>query len=314
MAKRKVACCEEQIFITTGAQQGMNPLARLLLETGGHVLTESLIYPGFQQVIEPYEPRVLSVPTDAGAGIDVTAVASLLGSGVRPAFIYAISSGHNPLAVSLTEAKRLRLVELARQYRVPIVEDDPYGFLDYTDAALPPLRAYEEQWVFYVGSFSKIMTPALRVGWLVVPESLVPKLSVVKEASDIDTNTFTQRLISRFLEQEDIYAHLSKLKDEYRARRDAMAQALHERFPAAAKWRTPDHGVFFWTELPGEVDMLALLAKAPEREQVAFIPGQAFSVDASNEAANCMRLNFSNSNPRLIREGMARLGKIVREA
>jgi 2-aminoadipate transaminase len=314
MAKRKVACCEEQIFITTGAQQGMNLLARLLLEPGGHVLTESLIYPGFQQVIEPYEPRVLSAPTDANAGIDVAVVDSLLGSGVRPAFIYAISSGHNPLAVSLTESKRLRLVELARQYRVPIIEDDPYGFLDYTDAAAPPLRAYEEQWVFYVGSFSKIMTPALRVGWLVVPESLVPKLSVVKEASDIDTNTFTQRLISRFLEQEDIYAHLSKLRDEYRARRDTMAQALREHFPVAAKWRTPDHGVFFWTELPGEVDMLALLAKALERERVAFIPGQAFSVGASNEAANCMRLNFSNSNPRLIREGMARLGKIVREA
>ena len=104
------------------------------------------------------------------------------------------------------------------------------------------------------------------------------------------------------------------LKDEYRARRDAMAQALQEHFPAAAKWRTPDHGVFFWTELPGEVDMLALLAKALGRERVAFIPGQAFSVDASNEAANCMRLNFSNSNPQLIQEGMARLGQIVGEA
>lgn len=313
MAKRKVICREEQIFITTGAQQGMNLLVRLLLEPGGHVLTESLIYPGFQQVIEPYEPKVLSVSTDASTGIDVADVASLLGSGVRPAFIYAISSGHNPLAVSLTEAKRLQLVELARQYRVPIIEDDPYGFLNYTDAASPPLRAYEEQWVFYVGSFSKIMTPALRVGWLVVPESLVPQLSVVKEASDIDTNTFTQRLISRFLEQEDIYAHLSKLRDEYRARRDTMAEALREHFPAAAKWRTPDHGVFFWAELPGEVDMLALLDKALEQEQVAFIPGQAFSVDASNEATNCMRLNFSNSAPRLIREGMARLGKLVRE-
>jgi 2-aminoadipate transaminase len=314
MEKRKVVCREEQIFITTGAQQGMNLLARLLLEHGGHVLTESLIYPGFQQVIEPYEPRALSVPTDATAGIDVEAVASLLGSGVRPAFIYAISSGHNPLAVSLTQTKRLQLVELARRYRVPIIEDDPYGFLDYTDAASPPLRGYEDQWVFYVGSFSKIMTPALRVGWLVVPESLIPRLSVVKEASDIDTNTFTQRWLSRFMEQEDIFAHLSKLNAEYRARRDAMAQALREHFPAAAKWRTPDHGVFFWVELPGEVDTLALLSKALEQERVAFIPGQAFSVDASNVATNCMRLNFSNSNPQLIWEGMARLGKLVRAA
>jgi 2-aminoadipate transaminase len=313
MAERKVVCREEQIFITTGAQQGMNLLARLLLEPRGQVLTERMIYTGFQQVIEPYEPSTLYAPTDAKTGIDVEAVASLLGRGARPAFIYAISSGHNPLAVSLTEAKRSQLVGLARQYRVPIIEDDPYGFLNYGGPMLPPLRAYDEQWVYYVGSFSKILMPALRVGWLIVPESLVPKLSVAKEASDIDTNTFTQRLISRFLEQEDIKAHLSMLRQEYRARRDIMDQALREHFPAVAKWGIPDHGIFFWVELPRGVDTLALLADALE-EGVAFIPGQAFSVDPSDGATNCMRLNFSHSNPKLIREGIARLGKLVRGA
>jgi 2-aminoadipate transaminase len=314
MAKRRVDCCEEQVFITTGAQQGLNLLARLLLEPGGQVLTEQMVYPGFQQVIEPYEPKALSVPSDAGTGIDVAAVASLLANGARPACIYAMSGGHNPLAVSLTESKRLRLAELARQYRIPIIEDDPYGFLNYGDAASPPIRAYDEEWVFYVGSFSKILTPALRVGWLVVPERLIPKLSAVKEASDIDTNTFTQRLISRFLEQEDVDAHLSRLRQEYRTRRDAMAQALREQFPETAKWRTPDQGIFFWVELPGEVDTLALLANALEREKVAFIPGQAFSVEASNVATNCMRLNFSHSNPKLIREGIARLSNLVKES
>jgi 2-aminoadipate transaminase len=314
MAKRKVVCCEEQILITTGAQQGMNLLVRLLLDTGGQVLTEEMIYTGFQQVIEPYEPLVLSVPTDADTGIDVAAVASLLARGARPAFIYAISSGHNPLAVSLTEEKRLRLVELAKQYRIPIIEDDPYGFLNYGCAPLPPLRAYDDQWVFYVGSFSKILTPSLRVGWLVVPESLISKLSVVKEASDIDTNTFTQRLIARFLEQEDIDMHLLRLRREYRTRRDAMAQALREHFPMEAKWESPDHGVFFWVELPYEVNTLALLANALEQERVAFIPGQAFSVKPSNGTTNGMRLNFSHSNPNLIREGIARIGKLIREA
>jgi 2-aminoadipate transaminase len=313
MAKRKVDCHEEQVFITTGAQQGLNLLVRLLLEPGAQVLTERMVYTGFQQALEPYEPQVLSVPTDAETGMDLGAVASLLASGARPACIYAISSGHNPLAVSLTDAKRLKLVESARQHSIPIIEDDPYGFLNYEGEALPPLRAYDKQWVFYVGSFSKILTPALRVGWLVVPEGLIPRLSVAKEASDIDTNTFTQRLISRFLEQEDIDAHIKRLRSRYRACRDAMAQALHEHFPTAAKWRIPDHGVFFWVELPHEVNMLDLLTSALEKESVAFIPGQAFCVDASNEAANCMRLNFSCSNPELIREGMARLGKLVRE-
>jgi 2-aminoadipate transaminase len=314
MAMRKVACSEEQVFLTTGAQQGMNLLVRLLLEPGGQILTERLIYTGFHQVIEPYEPLVLSVQSDASTGIDVAAVESILAGGARPACVYAISSGHNPLAVSLTEAKRLRLVELAREYRIPIIEDDPYGFLHYEDTVLPPLRAYDERWVFYVGSFSKILTPALRVGWLVVPESLISSLSVVKEASDIDTNTLTQRLISRFLEQEDMGTHLAKLRREYRARRDAMGQSLREQFPASAKWETPDQGVFFWVELPPEVDALALLAVALERELVAFIPGQAFCIDASNTAANCMRLNFSHSSPELIRKGIARLGKLVRSA
>jgi 2-aminoadipate transaminase len=314
MAKRNVACSEEQIFITTGAQQGMNLLVRLLLEPGGRVLTERLIYTGFRQAIEPYEPLAQLASGDARTGIDVAAVESLLAGGARPACIYAISSGHNPLAVSLTKAKRLRLVKLAREYRVPIIEDDPYGFLNYEGAVSPPLRAYDEHWVFYVGSFSKILTPALRVGWLVVPESLIPRLSVVKEASDIDTNTFAQRLISRFLEQEDVDAHLSMLRREYRARRDAMGQSLREQFPASAKWETPDHGIFFWVELPPEVNTMDLLADALEGEQVAFIPGQAFSVDGSNSATNCMRLNFSHSSPELIRNGIARLGKLVRSS
>ena len=314
MAKRRVACGPEQIFITTGAQQGMNLLVRLLLDPGGQVLAEQMVYTGFQQVIEPYNPLILSAPTDAETGMDVAAVASLLARGARPAFIYAISSGHNPLAVNLPETKRLQLIKLARQYQVPIIEDDPYGFLYYGEEALPPLRGYDEQWVFYVGSFSKILTPALRVGWLVVPESLIPKLSVVKEASDIDTNTFTQRLISRFLAQEGLDTHLSMLRHEYRTRRDAMAQALREHFPTAAKWGTPDQGVFFWVELPHDVDTTALLANALRKERVAFLPGQAFSIESSNAASNCLRLNFSCSKPELIWEGIARLGKLVREA
>jgi 2-aminoadipate transaminase len=314
MAKRRVFCSERQIFLTTGAQQGINLLVRLLLEPGGLILTEDLVYTGFQQVIEPYEPALRSAPTDPEKGIDVATVAALLAEGARPAFIYAMSGGHNPLAVSLAEGKRLQLVELSRQYRIPIIEDDPYGFLYYEDQALPPLRAYDEQWVFYVGSFSKILTPSLRVGWLVVPEELIPKLSAVKEASDIDTNTFTQRLISRFLEQEEIETHLSMLRHEYCVRRDAMAQALREHFPKTAKWLIPDQGVFFWVELPHRIDTLALLSAALEKERVAFIPGQAFSVNVSNAAANCMRLNFSHSNSDLIREGIARLGRLLGEA
>jgi 2-aminoadipate transaminase len=151
----------------------------VLAEPGGSVITEELIYAGFQQVLEPFQPRVFTVSTDAQTGMDVEAVEQYLSNGARPSFIYSITDGHNPLSVSLHPSKRARLVALAEQYRVPIIEDDAYGFLCYENP-LPPLRALSERWVFYVGSFSKILAPALRVGWLVVPEELILPLSVIK--------------------------------------------------------------------------------------------------------------------------------------
>ena len=311
MSARGVSCSKEQLFLTTGAQQGMNLLARLLLDPGGELLVEEMAYPGFQQVIEPFQPRVLTVPTSPDEGMDLDAVEALLEKGERPAFIYAIADGHNPMAVSLDEAKRYRLVELARRFRVPIIEDDVYGFLSYDSARLPPLRAFDEQWVFYVGSFSKILAPALRVGWLIVPRELIGPLSVVKEATDIDTSTFTQRTVAAYLDAGHLAAHVSTLRSHYKARRDAMAGALREHFPAASRWREPGAGFFFWVELPERIDSAALLETALEREQVAYIPGRAFSVDGRGSARSSLRLNFSRCGRELIEEGIARLARVI---
>src|SRR5262245_21770377 len=178
MAQRGVNCHQDQIFLTGGAQQAMNLLARLLLDKGGNVLVEEMIYTGFQQVIEPYQPDLLTVRTDLETGMDVFAVESILGRGIRPAFIYVISDGHNPLSVNLSLQKRKHLAGLARKYRIPIIEDDAYGFLYYGDRYIPPIRAFEDQWVFYTGSFSKTLGPGLRSGWVVLPEPLIPKLSI----------------------------------------------------------------------------------------------------------------------------------------
>lgn len=310
MAERGVACDESQIFLTSGAQQGISLLARLLLEPGGAVLREELTYSGFQQIIEPFRPEILQVPTDPETGIDVDAVASLLEGGARPAFIYAISEGHNPLAVSISREKRLRLVELARGYGVPIIEDDPYGLLTYTSDPLPPLRALDAEWVFYAGSFSKILAPALRVGWLVVPESLMSRLSVVKESSDIDTSTLSQRAVAAYISEGHLEGRLPALRREYGLRRDTMLDALRESFTGAARWREPSGGIFVWVELPEGVRASEVLKVAIETERVAFIPGDAFSV-GSDRGANCMRLNFSHSAPELIREGIARLKRAL---
>ena len=254
MKQRGVKCREEQIFLTAGAQQGMSLLSHLLLEPGRSVITEELIYPGFQQVLEPFQPQVLTVSTDAETGMDVDAVEQYLRGGARPSFIYTITDGHNPLSVRLEPSKRARLVELAERYRVPIMEDDAYVFLCYENP-LPPLRALSDVSVFYVGSFSKILAPALRVGWLVVPEELILPLSVIKESTDIDAAPFSQHIVNAYLDTAQLPAQIDTLRTHYRLRRDVMLRALAENFPDEARWTKPDCGFFVWVELPAEVDV-----------------------------------------------------------
>lgn len=311
MALRGVSCREEQVFLTTGAQQGMSLLARLLLDFQGTVLVEEAIYSGMLQAIEPLQPTLLTVPTDPETGMDVGAVASLLEGQSRPSFIYVISDGHNPLGVSMSLEKRRGLVALARTYHVPIIEDDAYGLLWYDNMAIPPLRALEAQWVFYLGSFSKILAPALRVGWIIAPEPLIPRLSALKEASDIDTATFAQRTIAAYLASDHLPHHLAKLRQAYGARRDSMLHALHSHFPRQASWHKPGSGMFIWVELSRTVDTGEVLRAAIEKEHVAFMPGHAFDVGGCRHSTHCMRLNFSNCSIERIEEGIARLARLV---
>jgi 2-aminoadipate transaminase len=311
MAQRGVLCREEQVFLTTGAQQGMSLLAHLFLNPRAPVLLEETIYSGIQQAIEPFQPTLLTVPTDPHTGMDVEAVATLLEHQRAPRFIYAISDGHNPLGVSMSLEKRRRLVELARDYYVPIIEDDAYGLLWYDNVAIPPLRALEAEWVFYLGSFSKILAPALRVGWIIAPEPLIPKLSALKEARDIDTATFSQRTIAAYLAADHLPRHLEKLRQAYGARRNAMLHALRSHFPQQASWHKPGSGMFIWVELSRKVDTGEVLKVAVEKEHVAFMPGYAFGVGGSRRTAHCMRLNFSNCSVERIEEGIARLARVL---
>jgi 2-aminoadipate transaminase len=311
MRRRGVYCREEQVFLTAGAQQGMNLLVRLLLEPGGQLLMEEMIYPGFQQLVEPFAPDLLLVSTDPETGMNVDEVEALLKSGRRPSFIYAITDGHNPLSVSLSRRKREKLVALASTYGVPIIEDDAYGFLSYDGPLDPPLRAMDEDWVFYVGSFSKILAPALRVGWIIVPEKLMRPLSVIKEASDIDTATFSQRTVSAYLAAGHLPNHLSRLHKEYRLRRETMHAALLEHFPAGSHWQKPKSGVFMWVELPGGLDAGELLQHAINKEQVAFVPGGAFRASTHWSQRQSLRLNFSHCAPPQIEEGVTRLARAI---
>ncbi|HET8842209.1 MAG TPA: PLP-dependent aminotransferase family protein, partial [Ktedonobacteraceae bacterium] len=303
----------EQIFLTAGAQQGISLLTRLLLNPGGQVLTETITYPGILQIIAPYQPELFTIPTNHEAGIDVNTLEQVLRKGARPAFIYMVTDGHNPLGVSLNLTKRKRLVELACQYRIPILEDDPYGFLAYDGASLPPLRAFDEQWVYYIGSCSKILAPSLRVGWIVVPENLIHRLSATKETIDLDTATFAQHTVSTLLESGLFSKHIEMLQKEYKVRRDAMHQALQSEFSVEeVQWRKPTNGLYFWVKFAKTIDTEAFLKMAITDERVAFLPGQSFCATAGTRAAHCARLNFSSNPPERIREGIARFARAVR--
>jgi 2-aminoadipate transaminase len=312
MSLRGVECTERQVFLTAGAQQALNLLARVLLNQHDEVVVEELTYPGLHQVLEPYQPRVLTVPTDAQTGIDVDALEALLEGGARPAFVYVISNGHNPLGVEMAADKRRRLIDLAAQYRVPIIEDDPYGHLYYDDSPHAPLRALDDQWVLYVGSFSKILAPALRIGWAVVPEWVTDKLATVKEATDLNTTTFSQRAVSNYMDTGALPTHIARLRREYRSRRDAMLGALEECLSGEARWNEPRCGFFIWVELPPGTDAGRLLREAVETERVAFVPGFAFGVTGDRLGSNCLRLSFSNCPTKVIEEGVHRLARVLR--
>jgi 2-aminoadipate transaminase len=310
MKRRGVVCEEFNVFLTAGAQQGLSLLARLLLNTHDTVFHEEYTYPGFLQAIQPSEPNCVAIPTDLRRGIDLDALEHKLQCGVRPAFLYTTPEGHNPMGGSLDVDRRMRLVELARQWQMPIIEDDAYGFLQYDGQNRVPLRGLNSNLVFYVGSFSKILAPSLRVGWLVVPEELLLPLSVLKESTDIDTATLGQRLICSYLEQADLNQHLTILQQAYKAKRDRMVEALDREAIEGLTWSLPRSGIFLWVYAGAGVDTALALEKALREEHLAFVPGSAFSPHNLG-VSSWLRLNFSHPSLTEIDDGIGRLKRVL---
>ena len=309
MAMRGVRCTTAEIVVTTGAQQALSIAARLLLDPYQPVLTEHATYPGLHQAVASLRPTMLTVSTDLESGMRVDEVADHLAHGARPAFMYVIPDGHNPYGVSLDSAQRCRLVDLARRYGVPIVEDDPYGLLSYDEPHPPPLRSLDSDWVFHIGTFSKTIAPALRLGWMVLPVDLAAHASRIKEASDLESSGLTQRAVAEYLRGGQFSTHLNRLRETYRLRRDAMVAALRSYFPPA-RWTTPRGGFFVWVSVPDACDAMTLLHDAIEEERVAFVPGRAFAVDAET-APHGIRLSFATCTPEEIDDGVRRLSRLV---
>jgi 2-aminoadipate transaminase len=238
-------------------------------------------------------------------------LAELERDGRRPKFIYTVPSFQNPAGVTMSLERRQRLVELARQHEVLVVEDNPYGLLRFSGEPLPPLYQLDGgDFVIYIGTLSKILSPGIRLGWAVAPPPVMAKIVLGKQAADLCTSTLTQYFVREYFAEGRWREYVESLVGIYRRRRDAMLRALAEHLPAQATWTEPEGGLFIWATLPDYIDTGDLLAKAL-RDDVAFVPGQAAYVDG--RGGSSMRLNFSAVGEEEIEEGVRRIGKVVAE-
>jgi 2-aminoadipate transaminase len=304
----------EDVIVTTGGQQAIDLLCKALVDPGDAVICEAPTYPGAIPVFCSYEAETIQIECDSD-GMQIEELEATLerldSEGRRPKLIYSVPSFQNPAGVTMSLERRQRLVELARARELLVVEDNPYGLLRFGGEPLPPLYQLDGgDFVVYIGTFSKILSPGIRLGWAVAPPPVMEKVVLGKQASDLCTSTLTQYFVREYFAEGRWREYIESLVGIYRGRRDAMLDALRTHFPPQASWTEPEGGLFIWATLPPYIDTSDLLAKAL-REDVAFVPGQAAYVDGRGR--NSMRLNFSAGSEDEIREGIRRIGKVIAE-
>lgn len=302
------------LLVTTGGQQVIDLVCKTLLDPGDVVVAEAPTYPGAVPVFVSYQADVVQIEMDEhGMRIDVlrTELERLDREGRVPKFVYTVPSFQNPAGVTLAADRRRELVELARERELLVLEDNPYGLLRYEGEPLPTLYALDGgEYVIYLGTFSKILSPGLRLGWAAAPRPVLEKLNLAKGGVDLCSSTLSQQFVATYFAERDWRAYLRTLTELYRRRRDVMLAALAEHFPREATWTEPAGGLFIWARLPDYIDTTDLLARAL-RENVAFVPGRAAYLDGRGGSE--MRLNFSGVGEDDIREGVRRIGEVVRE-
>ncbi len=306
LASQGMAVDAEQVLITTGSQQGLDLVGKILIDAGSRVAVESPTYLGALQAFNPYEPEFVALPCD-----DDGPLPGELSIATGARFLYALPNFQNPSGRCMSEARRAAVVAAAQAINLPIVEDNPYGDL-WFDA--PPPRSLASRWadgVVYLGSFSKVLAPGLRLGYVVAPKPLMPKLLQAKQAADLHTPGFNQRVVFEVIRNGFLRDHVPTIRARYKAQRDAMRLALEAHMPPGCHWLVPSGGMFFWVELPAGIDASALLPKAVARG-VAFVPGAAFY--AANPKHNTLRLSFVTVPPERITQGIRALAQTLAEA
>jgi 2-aminoadipate transaminase len=309
MNKYEIACEPHNIMLTNGSQQALDLLGRVFIDPGDVIITGAPTYIGALQAFKVYRPRIVGVPVD-DEGMQVDALEEIL-KREKPKFIYVLPNFHNPMGVTITLERRIKLVKLAAHYGIPIIEDDPYGELRFEGEDIPPIYALHKQNVIYLSTFSKILAPGIRLGWIVGPEGVIRKIVLAKQANDLHTGTFVQMITHDIMKRGILRAHSKELRKVYGERRHIMTCSMDEFFPNGVRWTRPAGGLFMWAITPEHISTMKLIDRAVEKK-VAFVPGCVFYPDESVD--NTMRLNFSNAQPDMIREGIKRLGSALTEA
>ncbi|QTD47464.1 PLP-dependent aminotransferase family protein [Ottowia testudinis] len=311
LAKQGATVSPDQVLITTGSQQGLDLIAKVLIDKGSRLLVESPTYLGALQAFTPMQPAVESIESDSG-GVSASALREALQKGERPRFIYLLPNFQNPTGRTMDEARRQAVIAVCREHGLPIVEDNPYGELWFDQPPPKPLLARWPEGVVYLGSFSKILAPGLRLGYIVAPPALYPKLLQAKQAADLHTPGFNQRVVAEVIKDGFLDRHVPTIRARYHAQRDAILAALaRELGPTGAEWTQPVGGMFVWVRLPDGLNAQALLPKAVDAG-MAFVPGAPFYAGAPD--VRTLRLSFVTSTPAQIDQGMAALGQVVRAA
>jgi 2-aminoadipate transaminase len=295
-----------QVLITTGSQQALDLLGKTLVDPGSRVLVETPTYLGALQSFSLFEPHYVQVPTDE-SGLIPEALDATLSANAR--LLYAQPNFQNPTGRRLPLERRRALAALAQKASFPVIEDDPYGALDYAGAPLPTMLSMAPDHIVHLGSFSKVLAPGLRVGYIIAPEELHFKLVQAKQATDLHTPSLTQRIVYEVVKDGFLDTHVPKIRALYRDQCNAMLDALERHMPAGVEWNRPEGGMFVWVKLPQHIDSMKLLEQAIA-QNVAFVPGGPFF---ANEAEhNTMRLSFVTVPPATIDEGVAKLGALIR--